>query len=167
MQRLFSLLIFWLCFMPGISYSIPVPDVLLPVGHAKLKVLWFDIYHADLFSNNGTFTEIKGPLYLKLTYQRNIDKDDLLNETKIQLNSLGASEAVERWINQLNLLWPDIKKDDSLSFYLAPSGKGHFYHNGIYIGAMSDPSFGTNFLAIWLGEKSSFPKMTKQLIGGQ
>ncbi len=167
MQRLFSLLIFWLCFMPGISYSIPVPDVLLPVGHAKLKVLWFDIYRADLFSNDGTFTEIKGPLYLKLTYQRNIKKDALLDETKVQLNLLGASERVELWVYQLNLLWTDIKKDDSLSFYLAPSGKGHFYHNGIYIGAMSDPSFGPNFLAIWLGEKSSFPKMTKQLIGGQ
>lgn len=167
MQRLCSLLILWLCFLPGIGYSIPVPDGLLPVGHAKLKVLWFDIYHADLFSNDGTFTDIKGPLYLKLTYQRNIKKGALLDETKVQLNLLGTNDRVEQWISKLNLLWPDIKKKDSLSFYLAPSGKGHFYHNGIYIGAMSDPNFGPNFLAIWLGEKTSFPKMTKQLIGGQ
>lgn len=167
MQRLFSPLVFLLCLMPGIVYSIPVPDVLLPVGHAKLKVLWFDVYHADLFSNDGTFTEIKGPLYLKLTYQRNIKKYDLLDETKTQLNLLVAGERLDLWIDQLNVLWPEIKKGESLSFYLAPSGIGHFYHNGIYIGVISDPDFGPNFLAIWLGKKSSFPKMTKQLIGGQ
>lgn len=151
--------------IPSVAHSIPVPDLLLPVGHAKLKVLWFDVYHADLYSDDGTFNEIKGPLYLKLTYQRNIKKYDLLKETKIQLTMLESDELVEPWIHRLNLLWPDIIKGDTLSFYLSPLGKGHFYHNGIYIGFMSDPNFGLNFMAIWLGKKSSFPKITKQLIG--
>ena len=166
MRKLLSLLVLVLWMMPSVANSIPVPDVLLPVGKAKLKVLWFDIYEARLFSHDGTFTQIQGPLYLKLTYQRDISKDDLLKETKAQLIELAADGDMTLWMQRLNILWPEIKKGDSLSFYLAPSGKGHFYHNGIYIGAMADPNFGPDFLAIWLGEKSSFPKMTKQLIGG-
>lgn len=165
MQKLFSVFVLWIMLVPCVAYSIPVPDLLLPVGHAKLKVLWFDIYHADLYSDDGTFNEIKGPLYLKLTYQRNIKKIDLLKETKSQLTLLESDEFVEPWIHRLNILWPEIIKGDTLSFYLSPLGKGHFYHNGIYIGSMPDPHFGLNFLAIWLGEKSSFPKITKQLIG--
>lgn len=151
--------------IPLRTFASPLDYSLEPVGQADLKVFWFDIYRAELFSDTGTFSGIKAPLYLKITYKRNIAKRALLEETRKQIAPLVDPSMLALWINKLKILWPDISKRDSLSFYLSEPGSGHFYHNDNYLGSIEDGQFGRLFLGIWLGKNSSFPRLTKQLIG--
>lgn len=143
------------------------PDGWQSVGSADLKVLWFDIYRAELFSPSGRFNGIRGPLLLQLNYRRDIDRERLLSETRSQLHGRLPDRALERRLRQLAALWPDIRAGENLAFYLAAEGSGHFYHNGRWLGVIEDPLFCRAFLEIWLAEDSAYPALARKLRGGR
>ncbi|MCO4758750.1 MAG: chalcone isomerase family protein [Oceanospirillaceae bacterium] len=149
--------------LPAMSAQ-ELPQQYKPVGAATLRVLWFDVYAAELRSPDGVFSAMKGPLLLKLTYLRDIKRQKLLDETAAQLESV-SPELRSRWLSQLEAIWPDIGKGDQLWFYLDAGGKGHFYFNERYIGSINDIRFGTAFLSIWLAEDSSYPDLARKLRG--
>lgn len=140
------------------------PKDYITVGAAKLRVLWFDIYNAELRSPDGRFSQITGPLVLKLTYLRDIKKQKLLDETENQLRAV-TPPVVRVWIQQLEGIWPEISRGDRLAFYLDPEGFGHFYFNDRYVGSIKDVRFGKAFISIWLGKNSDYPELTRKLRG--
>lgn len=148
----------------GASAQLTQPEDYKPVGSAKLRVLWFDIYNAELSSPDGRFSQIAGPLFLKLTYLRNIKKQKLLDETANQLRAENPS-VVRVWIQQLDGIWPEISAGDRLSFFLDDTGYGHFFFNERHVGSINDVGFGRAFISIWLGEDSDFPELARKLRG--
>ncbi|WP_370298418.1 chalcone isomerase family protein [Pontibacterium sp.] len=140
------------------------PNDYKQVGAAKLRVLWFDIYDAELSSPDGRFSRIKGPLMLKLTYLRDIKKQKLLEETANQLRLIEPS-VVQVWLRQLERIWPEINRGDRLAFLLDPEGFGHFYFNEQYVGTINDARFGPAFISIWLGQNSDYPDLARKLRG--
>lgn len=153
----------WMCAVSAVVAQ-EAPQQYKPVGSATLRVLWFDIYSAELRSPNGVFYEMKGLLLLKLTYLRHIKKQKLLDETATQLK-FDKPILVTGWMSQLEDIWPDIGKGDQLWFYLDAGGEGHFYLNERYIGSINDIRFGTAFISIWLAEDSSYPDLARKLRG--
>lgn len=149
--------------LPAMSAQ-ELPQQYKPVGAATLRVLWFDVYAAELRSPDGVFSAMKGPLLLKLTYLRDIKRQKLLDETAAQMESV-SPELRSRWLSQLEGIWPDIGKGDQLAFYLDPQGAGHFYFNEGYIGSVNDSRFGIEFIGIWLAEDSSYPDLGRKLRG--
>lgn len=153
-----------LLFSTSASAQLNPPKDYITVGTAKLRVLWFDIYDVELSSPRGRFSEIAGPLLLKLTYLRDIRKQKLLDETANQLRAIKPS-VVRIWLSQLKMIWPEINRGDRLAFLLDSNGFGHFYFNEIYVGTINDTRFGKAFISIWLGQNSEYPDLARKLKG--
>ncbi|MDO6693953.1 chalcone isomerase family protein [Aliiglaciecola sp. 3_MG-2023] len=143
----------------------PIAD-LSKVGSAKLEVFFFDIYFSTLYSKSGKYSEDELPLALQIKYLRAIKSEDLLNRTKQEWQKLGfSSQDVENWLQTLDSIWPNINKHDVLTLKVGSNGHSEFFFNDAPIGVIEDQKFGPSFLAIWLDEKCSYPKLRKQLIG--
>lgn len=145
--------------------SSPVAD-LQKVGEAKLEVVFWDIYFSELFSADGTYKPEQFPVALKITYLRDIDADDLLERTVKEWQKLGfKQQQYNNWVPLLEKMWPDIKDGDELLVHVDESQHSEFFFNGSSIGKIEDSSFGASFLAIWLDENCSYPKVRNKLIG--
>jgi hypothetical protein len=168
MQKLVAF-IFMLLVSTASAGSITAPENWNKVGEAELKVLWFHIYSAALFTPSGKYLNVDvnkpNPLLLELTYKRNISKADLIEETEEQLEMFTESEKIPIWIGQLNQIWPEISKGDQLSFWIDEQGHGNFFYNQSWIGVVTEPEFSNAFINIWLSEKSSYPELAKELRG--
>ncbi|WP_292950374.1 MULTISPECIES: chalcone isomerase family protein [unclassified Neptuniibacter] len=141
------------------------PDELKSVGTAELKVLWFDIYQAELKTYDGDFNDINQPLALILNYQRRISAEDLIEETKKQLGRFASPSETDRWVRALALMWTDVNDGDQLAFYVDENTAGHFFYNRGWIGEIDDPNFCQAFINIWLSESSRYPQLAKKLRG--
>lgn len=134
------------------------------IGTAKLTVLWFDVYQAELSSQTGVYDSNKS-FKLTLTYLRDFEADDLVEETFKQMPGPITQSKAKNWQRRLLTLWPDVKEQDSISFLKDELGHSHFYYNQTYLGAIEDPLFAEQFAAIWLAPTSEYPKLAKQLKG--
>ncbi len=167
-MRLNLFLIALMIFVAGVAHakSEPLPTSMKVVGQAELKVLWFSIYTATLASPEGKFNTVSEPLLLTLKYNRNISRQDLLDETEKQWRQAGIdADRYSPWLLWLKRVWPDISEGDFLAFYRNAEGDGSFYFNQRLIGTLADEKFSQAFLNIWLSENSDFPQLTKELTG--
>jgi hypothetical protein len=62
-------------------------------------------------------------------------------------------------------IFPNIKEGENITGVVDENKHTHFYHEGILIGSIDDKTFAQSFFGIWLDEKTSEPKMRKQLLG--
>ncbi|MCV2883205.1 chalcone isomerase family protein [Aestuariibacter sp. AA17] len=145
------------------TYSL---DGLREVGSARLSVWFWDVYDATLYSPSGDYETSLRPLMLSLNYLRNIDSDELVEQTQKEWRKLGVTHSkVSTWLETLAQIWPDVKDGDQLSLLVTADNTSHFYFNQSLIGSIPDADFGEHFLAIWLSPDCSFPKARRKLIG--
>ncbi len=137
------------------------------VGQAKMTYLFWDVYNAKLETPTGQYKFGQHPSKLTLTYLRDFDAKDIVKATNEQWQHLKLYELVGAYDETLLALWPDIKKNDSLSFQTNDQGIGTFYFNDKQLGQINDSKFADNFLAIWLSADTSEPALRKQLFGGK
>lgn len=136
------------------------------VGDAKLKVLFWDVYNSSLYSQTGEYQAEHFPQVLKIDYLRDIAAEDLIKRTQDEWEKLGIErEVFIPWIPLLAEIFPNIKKRDTLIFWVSEDKQSEFYFNGQTIGKISDTAFGISFLRIWLDENCSFPMVRNKLIG--
>ncbi|AWB67248.1 hypothetical protein C2869_12715 [Saccharobesus litoralis] len=139
------------------------------VGEAQLKVLWFKVYKAYLYADAQPNNEPNGlhrNLYLTLQYQRDIEKQDLLDETANQWQKQSFDKnKISKWIVELDNSWPNVKQGDQISFFIDQNGLGHFYFNKAYYALFSDSQGCQAFINIWLGANSQYPQQRDQLLG--
>ncbi len=143
----------------------PLQDLKI-VGQAKLRVLFWDIYHSTLYSASGRYEPNEYPQVLEINYLRNITAQDLLEKTADEWQKLNiAQQDIDQWLPLLTQILPDIKKGDTLLLQVEGDQQSEFFFNGLSIGNISNPDFGPSFLRIWLDENCSYPKVRNQLIG--
>lgn len=136
----------------------------------KTTLTWgiWDIYDAQLRTPSGHYDSsdpYAADMALVIDYRRNISKKRLLEATDRQWQHLQVTPYNRtRWIRQLGLLWPAVHKGDRLVFMLTRSG-GEFYFGNQLLGRVNDPALARSFLAIWLSNDTSYPKLRRQLIG--
>ena len=141
-------------------------EYLKKIGDAKLKVLFWDIYDASLYSKTKEYKKEQFPQALQIIYLRNIDSEDLIEKTEEEWEKLGIKQVKSnKWITLLKNIYPDIKKGDKLLFIVYENLRSEFFLNDKTIGEISDINFGKSFLRIWLDEDCSFPELRKKLIG--
>lgn len=156
--------VFLIVFSGAIMAS-PIAE-LKKVGAAKLEIFFFDIYNSELYSVDGEYQDNRYPVALNINYLRNITAQDLVDRTEQEWIKLGYSaEQISPWLASVNSLWPDISKGDSLLLVVDEDLSSVFYFNGNILGKIENNSFGPSFLAIWLDENCSFPKLRKKLMG--
>ncbi|GAA58996.1 hypothetical protein P20652_0855 [Pseudoalteromonas sp. BSi20652] len=135
------------------------------VGEARMEYLFWDVYDAELFTPSGDYSSEINPIKFKLTYLRDFDAKDIVKATNEQWVHLDKAELPSKYDSKLLSMWPDIKKGESLMLITDNQGVSTFYHNDKKIGEIDEPQFSSDFLAIWLDEKTSEPKLRKQLLG--
>lgn len=149
-----------------ISYSLmasPVSD-LNRVGQGEMHYLFWTIYSAELY-RSGKFS-VDDRQALRITYFKSISQQDLIEATLGQWKHLGYSpEEIAQWIRPLTQIWPSVEPGDKLTFVSNATGESLFFFDGKPIGAIQDPTFADAFLAIWLSERTTEPKLRKQLLG--
>ncbi|NVK26383.1 MAG: chalcone isomerase family protein [Gammaproteobacteria bacterium] len=137
------------------------------LGKAKFSFMFWDVYESQLYTTSGVYpmTTENEQLVLKIKYLREIDKDDLVENTVEQWQHLGISDKqYSPYISKLNALWPDIKKHDELAIKIQ-NNVATFYFNGLKLGDINDHRFGQLFIDIWLSEKTSQPELRQRLLG--
>ena len=138
----------------------------LPVGEARLRILFWSIYDARLFTESGRYKESVRPLRLQLTYLMDISSKELAERTLDEWRNMGRSDPRQgEWIAQIKSLWPDIEKGDVVEQVIDEAGVTHFSHNGRVLGRIEDPDFGIEYLDIWLSEDTTRPELRRALLG--
>lgn len=139
------------------------------VGQGQFRYLFWDLYQARLATSDGRFRSYQQnkPVLLELTYQRDISRDDFVEATLDQWQKQQGAVLPRHqiWAEQLTRLWRDVKKGDQLACLYRADGLVEFSYNGQSLGVVEDPAFGAEFLDIWLGEKTTAPKLRQALLG--
>lgn len=137
---------------------------LKPIGSAQFYWTFFKIYDITLYNENGQYQAENYPIALKIKYARNITNNELIESTKKQWQLQNIDWKPE-WILALKEIWPNVSEDDEILLYIDHQSVSHFYFNTQVLGLINDPDFATNFLSIWLSEKTSQPQLRQQLLG--
>lgn len=157
------------CLTVGLMLALALPTAagsLKPVGEARLKVLFWPVYHSRLYSENGAYQRGQRPLRLEIEYLRDITAVQLVERTGQEWQSQNLThENQQQWLVLLGTLWPDISKGDRLALELDADNRSRFYFNGEPLGEIADPDFGQQFLDIWLSPNTTRPELRSALIG--
>ncbi|WP_062265251.1 chalcone isomerase family protein [Endozoicomonas arenosclerae] len=164
MKALFMTAFMWLICIESFASS-AVWDRWKTVGESQLTWGFWVIYDSELRTPEGIYSPEQSQLALKITYRRNIDKDDLLQATDDQWKHLGIKEnRREIWLSELAGIWPDIRKGDHLLFVLN-NGEGFFYQAGKLLGSSIENEHAKAFVDIWLSDETAYPGLRDQLTG--
>lgn len=145
-------------------------------GEATLTWGPFTVYTSQLLTPDGHYRGQWQNQALIITYQRNIDREALVNATREQWQAQGilTREAQSgAWLRMLADLWPDVAPGAQLAFVLTAK-QGQFWYRAsasaprfIPLGKPQSADFSENFLAIWLGPRTQYPELRQQLTGGK
>lgn len=136
------------------------------VGEARLKVLFWDIYDAQLFSSNGRLDRQQA-FALTLTYLRDFDGEDIASRSVDEMRDQGVNDEVQlaAWFERMRTIFPDVKQGDTITGIQTAQGQAVFYLNEQILGQIDDAAFSQHFFDIWLAENTSEPSMRKKLLG--
>lgn len=137
------------------------------VGKARYEYLFWDIYDAELLAPLGRF-DPNGPFALKLTYLRDFKGEDIAKRSidEMKKQGLNNKQQQQQWLILMQNLFPDVKKNQSLTGVVDASGTAHFFYDTEYLGVVDDQDFARWFFNIWLGENTSDPKFRRALLAG-
>jgi hypothetical protein len=155
--------------------SVEANDAIMPtewklVGKGRFKFAFWSIYDASLYSQTGRFEPkkfgaIDQPIRLKLTYLRDIDKDELVDNTLDQWLQQGFSNKdIIGYKQTLLTTFPDVKENDHLAIEVSSQGS-QFYYNDKKIEQAFSTEFGLIFSGIWLADNTTEPGLRNKLIG--
>ena len=142
-----------------------VPEA-MQVGEARMKYLWLNIYDAALYSPQGDFRQ-DNSFALQLDYLRKFEGDKIAERSIAEIKKQGYTDnsKLNQWLMQMKAIFPDVNKGDTLLGIKDEDGNTNFYYNGKKLGVIEDTEFSRNFFNIWLSDNSSYPELTKKLIG--
>ncbi|CAI8152618.1 MAG: Uncharacterised protein [Pseudidiomarina mangrovi] len=146
--------------------AIPDQSAFEQVGQTRLKVLFWSIYDAELWTDSGDYSSFTQRV-LRLNYLRSISADDLVDTTGDEWQRLGIELSADhqQWLSELRAMWPDVNEGDCLMLVEDNQGHAEFYNANGSLGRIESAIFTDHFLAIWLAENSRFDDERKQLLG--
>lgn len=142
-----------------------IPNAKL-VGNATFSFALWDVYHAELYTQSGTFDE-HAPHALTLHYFLELKGADIAQRSVKEMKAQGFTDASKllEWHTKMRDIFPDVHKGTELTAIFLPSKATYFYQGNQSIGSIEDSEFTKQFAAIWLGQKTSEPQMRKKLLG--
>ena len=166
MKKLLSLLIL----IPSLSWSnedkqegFQSPKL---IGEGTLKVLMWEVYDLRLYTDGTAFTW-QDKFMLEFDYSRELKKESVidasLKEFKLQPNV--TDKDIEAWEVYLEKVIQPVQKGTKASVMWVPEGQIVFDYEGSPPSTIENEDFARAFLNIWLGEKTSRPKLRSQLLG--
>jgi hypothetical protein len=132
-------------------------------GSGDMRWLGIALYQATLYVAGDDAGQ--APLALRLQYKRDIPGARLVQASIEEMRRLGADPArLSRWEVQLQRLFPDVRKGDTVTGVRIPGIGVRFFHQDRLLGELADPEFGRWFFDIWLHPDSRSPALRSQLL---
>ena len=136
------------------------------IGEGTLKVLMWEVYDLRLLTD-GTPFSWKNKFILEFDYSRELKKESVidasLKEFKLQPNV--SDKDIMAWEVYLEQVIQTVQKGTKASVMWVPEGQIVFDYEGSPTSTIENEDFARAFLNIWLGEKTSRPKLRSQLLG--
>ena len=132
---------------------------------SHLNFTWwgFKVYKAEVWTPNAAPPNFKREILLHIEYQRDFEKQDLVDSTLDEWKDLGLlnKNKYQNWLRQLKTIWPNVKKGDSITTYVNKNTT-YFYQGNKLLGKVNDQEFGPTFVQIWLHKNSKTSKLLKK-----
>ena len=166
MKKLLTLLIL----IPSLSWTNEIKQEVFQtpklIGEGTLKVLMWEVYDLRLFTD-GTPFSWSDKFMLEFDYSRELKKESVidasLKEFKLQPNV--TDKNIEAWKVYLEQVIQSVQKGTKASIMWVPEGQIVFNYEGSTPSTIENEDFARAFFNIWLGEKTSRPKLRSQLLG--
>ncbi len=144
-----------------------VPGAAL-VGSARMRVLFWDVYDANLFAPAGEW-EPGRPFALSLDYLRELNGDAIADRSIEEIRRQGVADeaTLARWRELIGDIIPDVDANTKLLGIADANQHAVFLRNGEPLGKIEDPAFTRAFFGIWLSEATSEPGLRRRLLGDQ
>ncbi len=136
------------------------------VGKGELSFLVWDVYKISLYAPSENYV-VGEPMALQLKYSMKLYGKDIADRSIIEMKNQGFKDykKLSKWKDEMRKIFPNVENGTVLTGILTNNGTTLFYKNGKNIGQVLDKEFGKRFFDIWLGEKTSAPKLRKNLLG--
>lgn len=137
-----------------------------PIGEARLRWFRLLVYDITLYAQEPSYST-NGTAVLSIHYNISIKHTRLQTTTLKEWRRMKKGDEAQhaRWIKQLDSLWPDVKKGDTLTAYRHRDGPTQFYLGDRLLGEVPDPAFGPAFFAIWLDANCRYPEVRNEVLG--
>ena len=136
------------------------------IGEGTLKVLMWEVYDLRLYTD-GTAFSWQDKFMLEFDYSRELKKESVidasLKEFKLQPNV--TDKDINAWEVYLEQVIQPVQKGTKARVMWVPEGQIIFDYEGSKPTTIENDKFARAFLNIWLGEKTSRPKLKSQLLG--
>lgn len=144
-------------------------DGLTLQGEGTLRWFGLKVYEARLFAPRQITEQrlFETPFALELTYARDFSGASIAQTSMDEIKKLNAATSPQhqRWIAEMQKLFPSVKSGDRLRGVHEPGRGASFFHNDKPIGVIADPEFSRAFFSIWLDPKTVKPDLRRQLLG--
>ncbi|OCQ21474.1 hypothetical protein A7985_12770 [Pseudoalteromonas luteoviolacea] len=164
----FTLLMLFSCFVNSTSFDVKnIKNGMTQVGQtARMTYLFWDVYDISLYTSSGKYEPL-APFILQLTYLRDLSGNDIAQRSLEEMEKQGFQneEIGQVWLERMKRIFPNVKSNYSLYGVRTASGTTQFYNAEGLLGEIEDPLFTKWFFDIWLGSKTSEPKMRRTLLG--
>ena len=165
MKKLLALLIL----IPTLSWTSEVEHESFQsprlIGEGTLKVLMWQVYDLRLYTD-GTPFSWNNKFMLEFDYSRELKKESVidasLKEFKLQPNV--TDKDIKAWEVYLEQVIQPVQKGNKATVQWVPEGQIIFHYEGSKPITIENNKFARSFLNIWLGEKTSRPKLRNQLL---
>ena len=149
----------------AVEKSLSTPQL---IGEGRLKVFFWNVYDAALYSDTGTF-DSNEPFALELAYLRAVKGKKIVDTTMSEIRRLASSgtsvDQLQEWRQQLDSAIPDMQAGTTITGVRTSEGHTEIYVEDELTGTIDDPAFTTEFFAIWLSERTSEPGLRAKLLG--
>ena len=136
------------------------------VGTGVLKVFFMDIYNLTLHSRERDY-RVSDHFALEFNYKKSVSKKTIVDASIDELSKAPSvnSLKIEAWKKILEKGISDMQAGEKASVIFSKSGSIEFWSENREPISFQDPEFAENFAAIWLGAKTSHPKLRLALLG--
>ncbi|MBL6774360.1 MAG: chalcone isomerase family protein [Candidatus Puniceispirillum sp.] len=147
------------------DWKIRHPD-LQKVGTGVLKVFFMDIYILTLHSKERDY-QVSDHFALEFNYKKSVSKKTIIDASIDELSKAPSVGSVElkAWKKILEKGISDMQAGEKASVVFSKSGNVEFWSENRQPISFQDLKFAKNFAAIWLGPKTSYPKLRLALLG--
>jgi hypothetical protein len=105
---------------------------------------------------------------LGLNYRRSLDGGAIAKRSLEEMQRAGSLSPAQNseWLAAMARLFPNVKKDDTLTGLHLPHRGARFLINGRPLGEVADADFSRRFFGIWLDTATSAPDLRTALLAG-
>ncbi|NDF45712.1 MAG: hypothetical protein EB125_08480 [Betaproteobacteria bacterium] len=139
------------------------------VGQDTYTYWGFDVYHASLWAGPQALPPEQWQshrLALELRYLRQFSGKDIAQRSidEMQAQSPLPPSQAQAWLQQLQGIFPNVRKGDRLTGVYLPDKGATFLLDQAPLGGIQDLELAQRFFAIWLSPKTSAPALRQKLL---